>query len=331
MKNNTEVENMQIELSYLFGLYQDEHLVTQLAIGDGVQIEEIIGNHWLRNTVSAIEAQDNGRRENSAASLRHREDFEYHPYTHRFHLLIDGINPNLEERDPQVNNARQLIMRAIILSKIVNPTPIPLHPTTILTIIYDNGDRFYIVETQVGFYSQAYTVGHRPHITLTQDHATEMASLWPAMQNLYNNLPQYQRIIRSLNFFNAAYHIHPANIAHITFHTALEAIVSTGNDRTLDGGNRAQITRRTPQLTNTITQAQATAIYNFCIDVKHTGAPSLLLSSDLDNLVPTDQTRFEAARNIETALRDIYAKALRDPNFAAELIDVAILRQKYPI
>ena len=154
-----------------------------------------------------------------------------------------------------------------------------------------------------------------------------MAERWPAFQHFYDNEREHQRIIRALHFFNHAYHVWPANLSHITFHAALESMICTS-----PYNNRKQVTKRLPQLLKgMVTEDQATAIYDLCVDVKHNAAPSLLYSASTDKIDYRDSRRQDAAIWLEDSLRHLFTKALEDNSFAKELIDPKILESKYAI
>jgi len=80
-----------------------------------------------------------------------------------------------------------------------------------------------------------------------------------------------------------------------------------------------------------VTEDQATAIYDLCVDVKHNAAPSLLYSASTDKIDYRDSRRQDAAIWLEDSLRHLFTKALEDNSFAKELIDPKILESKYAI
>lgn len=310
---------MRVEISALFGMDYSERMVKEVHIGDGVYLQEIKLNHRIEDLFKRVKETD----ENNGRALVFREGLEWHDYTHRFYVQIEDVG---SLQCQEVNLAKQLIMRAIVLSRIIRPMPIPLHPTTIYAIHHDSGEVEYSGEINVWFYGTAYLVNKAAEETLTQGHAELMSKLWPASQHIYDNRAQYKRLHRSLMTFNDAYHIRPKHLSHVILHAALESLVCTSSQN-----NRKQVTKRLPQLVNEVTEAQAVDIYEFCCEVKHTAAPGLLYSTGFDNLDPRDVRRQAAAQNLEDALRALFLLALENSKFAQELEDKKVLEQKYPV
>lgn len=310
---------MRFELSSLFSLDYVADIVKQVHIGDGVHIEEIKLSNWIAEVCQQIKEKN----EDEYWRLVVREKLEWHPYTHRFHVSLDGV---AGFSDPQIERAQQQIMRAIVLSRIVKPTPIPLHATQITTIYPDIGDRYHKVAVNVGFYGTAYVVRESHPLTITQTDAELIANYWVALQHFHDNEPDYRRIVRALKCMNDAYHVEPAQLCHTTFHSALEALICTSHYN-----NKRQVTERLPQLVNGITEDQASAIYEFCVDVKHTAAPALLYSANVTNMDCRDKRRYDATEWLEHSLRSLFTKALEDRSFADELANPKTLGKKYPV
>ena len=307
---------MRIELSALFGMDYSENMVSDTHVGDGVFLQEFITNGTRDQLFEQVKEKDDDNYRN----LLYREELEVsgRPYTHRFYVSLDGLP---SQHSDELQHARQSIMRAIVLSRIVKPLPIPLHPTTVLTIDGDSQ-----AEINIGFYSTAYVVRRLINESITEADATLMSSFWAASQHLYDNRKHYKRLHRALMAFNDAYHILPSHISHVVLHAALETLICTSSTN-----NKKQFVHRLPQLIDEISQDQATEIYRFCADVKHEAAPGLLYSTSVAELDPRDQKRYEAAAWLEGALRTLFIKALEDRSFAEEMEDKKLLGTKYPV
>src|ERR1700674_3868906 len=113
---------MKVEISALFGMDYSEHMVKEIHIGDGVYLQEIKLNHQIEKLFERVKQSD----ENERRALVFREGLEWHVFTHRFYASIEGVKSLQCE---EVSLAKQLIMRAIVLSRIIKSMPIPLHPT----------------------------------------------------------------------------------------------------------------------------------------------------------------------------------------------------------
>jgi negative regulator of sigma E activity len=99
---------------------------------------------------------------------------------------------------------------------------------------------------------------------------------------------------------------------------------------TSPSNNKKQVTKRLPQLIN-ITEDRAAAIYDFCCEVKHAAAPSLLFSQDIHSLDPRDHERHEAVMWLEDSLRELCSKAFESRTFADELADAKVLEANYRV
>jgi hypothetical protein len=273
---------MKVEISTLFGMDFSPTAADGIHIGDGVYLQEVKLNGIIDELFQKVgESHADDYRE-----LIVRQDHEWHLYTHRFYISVDGA---MSQHSEEVRDAQQLIMRAIVLSRIVRPIPIPLHPTTIFAVHADSGEVEHSAEINVGFYGTAYLVRQGQKELINSTEAEQMAKHWPASQHFYENRTRYKRIYRSLMTFNDAYHIRPSNLSHVILHAALESLICTGRFN-----NRRQVTKRLPQLVNGITEDQAIDIYEFCCDVKHAAAPGLLYSKDIRNIdlaMPGDMKR----------------------------------------
>lgn len=310
---------MKVEISALFGMDYSDDMVRDIHIGDGVHLQEI----KLNRTVEQLAQRVKESNEKAHRALVVREEHEWHRYTHRFFVSVNGAS---SLHGSEVSLAKQLIMRAIVLSRIVKPMPIPLHPTLIYAVHNDSGEVEFSAEINVGFYSTAYVVRQKRKQSISQGEAELMAKYWPASQHIYDNRDKYRRIYRSLMTFNDAYHIRPSNISHVILHAALESLICTS-----PFNNKRQVTKRLPQLVSGVTEDQAVDIYEFCCDVKHAAAPGLLYSKGVREMDPRDRQRYEAVERLETSLRALFIRALEDRSFAEEMEDKTVLAQKYPI
>lgn len=310
---------MKVEISALFGMDYSDFMVKDCYVGDGVYLQEIKLNDQIGELFHQVKESD----ADDHRALIVREALEWHPYTHRFYISVEGAT---SLHGKEVGHAKQLIMRAIVLSRIIKPMPIPLHPSTIFAVKDESGGAEYSAEINVGFYGTAYLVRQDVKESFTQEQADLMARLWPASQHFYDNRTHYKRIYRSLMTFNDAYHVGPSHISHVILHAALESLICTSPHN-----NRRQVTKRLPQLVSHVTEAQAVDIYEFCCDVKHSAAPGLLYSKDVRNIDPRDTRRYEAVKRLEDSLRTLFTRALEDRVFAEELEDKLALEQKYPV
>jgi len=274
---------MRIEMSALFGMDYSEDMVKNAHVGDGVFVQEIITNGTRDQLFEQIKEKDDDKYRN----LLYREELEVsgRPYTHRFYISLDQLPAQHSE---ELKHARQLIMRAIVLSRIVKPLPIPLHPTTILTI-----DGQSQAEINIGFYSTAYVVRRLVNESITETDTTLMSQYWPASQHIYDNRTHYKRLHRSLMAFNDAYHILPSHISHVVLHSALETLICASSTN-----NKKQFVHRLPQLIDEIDEDQAAEIYRFCADVKHEAAPGLLYPRALMRLTLVTKSDMRRRRGL---------------------------------
>src|SRR5947209_8986463 len=307
---------MKIELSALFGMEYADNMVKDTHIGDGVFLQEIKINDEVSRLLQQVKDKDEGNYRDLVS--REKSEISGCPYTHRFYTSLDVSS---SEENKKLGHSRQLIMRAIVLSRIVKPLPIPLHPTTILTI-----DGKSEAEINIGFYSTTYVVRRLRKESITNADAELMSKYWSASQNFYDNRTHYKRIYRAMMTFNDAYHILPSHISHVVLHAALETLICTTHKN-----NKKQVVYRLPQLIDGITEDQVVEIYHFCADVKHAAAPGLLYSKNVRELDSRDSKRYEAARWLEDSVRKLFIKALEDKSFAEELEDKKVLEAKYPV
>jgi len=293
-----------------------DDIVSDTHIGDGVYLQDLVVNDKVEELFQQVKSQN----PEDYKRLLCRQSLEVTAlrYTHRFYISFDAVSSSHRDK---VRHARELIMRAIVLSRIVKPLPIPSHPTTILTT-----DGESQLEIQIGFYGTAYVVRRPFQETITHADIDLIAKLWPASQYFYDNRRQYQRLFRALITYNDAYHIPLSHVRHVVLHSALETLICASHRN-----NKNQVVYRLPQLVDEITQEQATEIYDLCADVKHTAAPALLDSENSRELDKRNSKRYEATRCLDESLRKLFIRALDDRSFARELEDKSILETKYHV
>ncbi|HMH42514.1 MAG TPA: hypothetical protein VK557_03460 [Pyrinomonadaceae bacterium] len=309
---------MKVEVSKLFSLKFASDWVANAHIGDGVYIQEIKLSGWFRDFCDQLQKT----KAESYQDLLAFQRVQWHPYTHRFYVSVEGSE---SWNDEPVKRARELIYKATVLSRVVRPTPVALHGVMYLHELSDSPQKLILPSMDGGYYGTAYVdarYGDRP---INLEDAEKMAEYWPALQYFYANYSKYKRIWSALKFFNDGYHLPHTNLRHIIFHAALESMVCTNRFN-----NRKQVTKRLPQLIN-ITADRATAIYDLCVDVKHNAAPSLLFSQDIHSLDPRDDERHKAVLWLEDSLRELFSKAFESRNFADELADATVLEANYPV
>jgi hypothetical protein len=164
---------MKVEISALFGMDYSGDMVGNVHVGDGVHLQEIKLDGTVGELVQRVKESD----EKDHRALVVREEHEWHPYTHRFFISVDGTS-SLDSSE--VGHAKQLIMRAIVLSGIVKPIPIPLHPTLIYAVHKDSEEVEFSTEINVGFYSTAYLARKKRKQSISKGEAELMAKYRPS-------------------------------------------------------------------------------------------------------------------------------------------------------
>lgn len=312
---------MNFELSFLFGMARDNNWVKDASIGDGVRLQDINANGEFDRLVGQMKKD----RESDVEALLYHQTTQLRgtpyttglPFTHRFYVEVEAPSRNSED----FHSAQQVAMRAIVLSRIIKPLPIPINPPIILSA---EGRSEAIIN--LGFYSSAYITPPLYKQSLTEEDVKIMSELWTASQNFYDNRNKYERIHRALVTFNDAYHIYPAHTKHVILHSAVETLVCTSSKN-----NRKQFVGRLPQLVTEISEQDAIDIYEFCCGIKHAAEPSLLFSPDLREPDPRDRRRLEAARLLDYSLRSLLRKTMEDHSFAQLLEDKYTLASTYPV
>lgn len=317
---------MRAEVSCLFHLEYHDDVVKQAHIGSGVYLKEISNEGWLK---TEIERND---------VLLARQKLDHH-YTHRFYVSVDEVS---QSNDPQVEYAKQLIARAIVLSRIMQPTTIATGGTWIKSFFPDSGSPSNTLEIGIGHYGRAYITPEARHgrdfvapsarNTITQEDVARMAELWERLQYLFSNEEKYRRIIRALKYFDAGYHLWNAEFRHVVFFSALTVLICTGREFT-----KAQVVQRLPKLVPEITERQALTIYYLYEDIAYTAAaiefdevPGEQENSQSAALVTGNQERLDAARWLENALHSLLLKAVSDQAFADLLAYRSEFDQQYP-
>ncbi len=312
---------MLAEVSCLFHLENHPHVVKQAHVGNGIHLQEIVPpNDWFDRVLATDPLP---REENWAFLLRAQEKLSWGPFTHRIYMRLAEVTG---ADDPLISEAQQLIMQAIVLSRIVQPTPIALWGPWITTLNPDSDNTYHRPTIALGFYARAYVFRPQHELTLTNSDVARMAELWAPLRHLFTNEQKYRRIVRALKFFDGAYHMGIAEFRHIIFHAALESLICVSRDL-----NKKQITQRLPLLVPEITEAQASAIYELCCDFKHAAAPLQLMPPNVQSLSPSDQQRYKVTKWLELALRCLLQKTLSDPAFADLLADGGELARRFPV
>jgi hypothetical protein len=300
---------MTTEISCVFRLEYNDNIVKERNIGDGVCLQEIVEQDWW----AELREKDN--------LVAAKETLDWGHYTHRLFLSLTG-----ECTPERIEDAKQQILRAIVLSRIVRPTPIASGGLWIESD-YSEAIR-HLPEIGVGFYGRAYVSQPRHELTLTETDADSMAALWTPMKTLFREKQKYTRILGALIFFDGAFHQYHAEFRHIVLHAALESLISSRR-----ANNREQIVTRLPALVPSVTAQQANEIYDLCCDIKHSAAPLYLdqgpgIGSYQDD---RDRERYEAVLTLELAVRDLFRRTLSETAFADMLSDVEALNAAYPV
>lgn len=313
---------MRAEVSCLFHLHPEyPNMIEEAHIGSDVYLQEL-DYSWLEEL-----------RKNSL--LKAHETLNWGPYNYRFYVSVDGVTRN---EDPLIERAQQLIFRAIVLSRIVQPTPIARGGPWI-TRFPESGDPYNSLSIGLGSYSSAYIAKPDSELAITQNDATRMAELWQPLQRLFDNEEKYRRILRALIFLDGGYHLWDAEFRHIVFHAALAALICTSRD-----SMKAQFAQRLPRLVPEINERQALSIHNLYEDIKYAATPVELKTTKIEDrdqgnqerpddaaLVADNQERLNAVEWLEKALRSLLERAISDQGFADLLSDRGEFALQYPV
>jgi hypothetical protein len=311
---------MRTEISALFSLQSAvQRPVRRAHIGNGVHIERLYGD-WL----DVVRVQ--------CPKVEAREQIE--PLNHYTHRLFYELNPGESESaypNPPTPAEKQLILRAIVLSRIVKPTSIAYDGTWVKS--------HYPATRPVSHYSDPIIRGSNLAFvipkdedwnTITEADALVMAELWDSLQFFLDdaNVRQYRRIVRAINYHEWAYSIWLPMLSHMIVHAALESMICVSKKE-----NKAQVTQRLRQLVSfPITPQQAEDIYRTCCDFKHAAAAMFTQApTSTGALTPIDQRRADAVILLRRAVRDLLTREFRDRTFADMLADPNLLRQQHPV
>lgn len=302
---------MSAEVSFLFHL---ENVANDAHIGSGVCLEVLTFDESRRKWLEERLASD--------ARLRARNVLD-DGYNCRFRIALDEVT-NAE--DPRIEQAQQWIFRAIVLSRIIHPTPIALGGPWITSFNTETDHPEHRCECGVGPYIRAYTVQAHSELTITGDEVARMAELWADFQYLFENEEKYRRIIRALQYFEGGYHLWNAEFAHIVFCAALESLICTQRDSI-----KAQFAQRLPRLIPGMTERKALTIYYLRNDFTHKASPWLLGTTDTKEMVADNQERYDGVRWAEESLRSLLQRAVSDRAFADLLADGGEFARQYPV
>lgn len=310
---------MRAEVSALFHLqWAREEPVENAYIGSGVSIK-ILEIDWLNE----VKAQ--------CPKVESREQIEWlQPYTHRFFYEVDAQEAEADYLNLTMPEDIQLILRAIILSRLIKPTSIGYDSVWVKSFYHPDRKTKHYHNQVINNLNVAFvTRGAEDYNTITEADTVTMAELWDSLQFFLNdtNEPKYRRIVRAIKFNEFAYAVYFPEISHPTIHAALESMICTGHQH-----NKAQVVQRLPQLVPFVTLQQAEDIYLTCCDFKHAAQAILQQKSSASGtIVPGDQRRIDAVILLRRAIRDLLIRALRDRSFADVLADPKLLKQKYPV
>lgn len=303
---------MKVETSCLFHLEYHSDVVKNVHIGDGVWLQEVINDYWLSDVLD------------KKPLLKAKEDMDWGPFTHRLFVSIEGTS---NDEDARVKAAEQLIYQAIVLSRIVRPTPIASNGAWVRTVYPESGEPSHFGRGNAGFFGSAYVTAPHDERTLVEDDARQMSELWGQYHKFFVDEPQYRRIVRALIYFDTAAHISLLEPRHILLHAALESLICTNQP----GKNKAEVTKRLPQLVNFVCEDEAKAIYDLCCDFKHSAAPLVLMPTADGSIDSEDGERFKAAHLLWDALRALFRRSIEEPEIAEKLCDVNKLRGEIPV
>ncbi len=310
---------MRAEVSAVFHLQlANETPVENAQIGSGVFIQRLESD-WL----DEVKAQ--------CPKIEAREQIEWlSPYTHRFFYEVEAQEAGSEHLNLTTHEDMQLILRAIILSRLIKPTSIGYDSVWVKSFYHADGTTKHYHDQVLNNLNVAFlTGGAEDWNTIIEADTVTMAELWDSLQFFLDdaNEPKYRRIVRAIKFNEFAYAIYFPEISHPTIHAALESMICTGHRH-----NKAQVVQRLPQLVSFVSSQQAEDIYLTCCDFKHAAQAILQQKSSASGVIaPSDQKRIDAVILLRRAIRDLLIRALRDRSFADILADPKLLRQKYPV
>lgn len=304
------------EVSAIFNLKRGiEHPVSYACIGSGVSVE-MLDHDWL------VEVKE------QCPKVEAREQVEWNrPYTHRLFYQLPAPEDTFDERITTAQE-KQLILKAIVLSRLVKPTSIGYDNVWVKSFYRSDGKVRHYHDQFINNLNVAFPIQQLEDAnTITDADANTMADLWDSLVYFLDNAERYKRIVRAIKTHELAYSIYFAETAHPIMHAALESLICTGHLH-----NKAQVTQRLPQLVSFVTHAQAEEIYKLCGSFKHAAEAMLLDSSSVNGkFTESDHRRVDAVILLRLALRDLLLRALKDRSFADLLADKVLLRQRYPV
>lgn len=307
---------MRAEISALFPLQWVNGLpIEEAHIGSGVYLQSLEPS-WLD------EVRD------QCPKVAAREQVEsLGSYTHRFFYEVEAQESGFDIFNLPTHDEKQLILRAIILSRIVKPTSIAYDSVWVKS--FHHADRMiHRSEPILSGINLAFVIPtDEDWNTITEADAAVMAELWDAFQFFFDNELKYRRLVRAIWFNEMAHSIWLAEMSHPVVHSALESMICAGSRN-----NRDQVTQRLPRLVPFINTQQAEDIYLTCCGLKH-GAEALLQQTPARSSAysPSDQRRVDAVKLLRRAVRYLLTRALRDRTFADILADKNLLKQAYPV
>ena len=305
---------MRAEVSFLFRLEDHGQAVMEADIGSNVCLQALVS-----------ESQLNWRKEVLASDPRMeaRKVLLDEGYNCRFYVPLDEV---INYEDPRVGDAQQLIIRAIVLSRIIHPTPIATGSPWIISLYPKADPPTHRCDCGVGPYIRAYTAPAHSKLTITPDDAARMAELWPNLQYLFDNEEKYRRIIRAFKYFDGGYHLWNPEFRHMVFCAALESLICTQQDSI-----KAQFAQRLPRLISEITEKQAITIYYLRNDFTHRASPWLIEGTDSREMVADNRERHDAVLLAEKSLRLLLQRAVSDQTFADLLADRGEFAHQFPV
>lgn len=304
------------EISAVFNLkWGIEQPVSSAPIGGGISIE-MIEDKWLEGV------------KEQCPTVEAREQIEWNrPYTHRLFYEARATENTFDESATS-DQEKQLILKAIVLSRLVKPTSIGYDNVWVKSFYRSDATvqhyhSQFINNLNVGFPIQ----GLEDSNTITQTDVESMAKLWDSFIYFFDHWQKYERIVRAIKTHEIAYSIYFAETAHPIMHAALESLICTDHPH-----NKAQVTQRLSQLVSFVTQDQAEDIYKLCGNFKHAAEAMLKDPSSVrGKLAESDQKRVDAVILLRLAIRDLLVRALRERAFADLLADKDLLRKRYPV
>jgi hypothetical protein len=306
---------VRAEVSALFNLKAvSDYPVLSAHIGSGVIIAKI-DNAWLKEV------------KNQCPTIEAREQIEWNGlYTHRLYYAVASENSGLD-KEVTSDQEKQLILKAIVLSRLVKPTSIGYDSVWVKSFYRPDGTAHYHNQVMNNLNVAFVIPRDEDWNTITTEDAKSMSELWDSFNFLFDNELKYRRVVRAIKTNEIACSIYFPEMAHTIMHAALESIICTGYRN-----NRAQVTQRLPQLVTFVNQDTAADIYELCAGFKHSAEAMLQQPVSASGMFsPNDEKRVEAVKLLRRAIRDLLIRALKDRSFADLLADKMLLSQTHPV